>query len=390
MKNKILFIDDDANLLAAFQRNLRKQFEFDIALSGAEGLTKLEKQGPYALLVVDMHMPGMNGVEFFERAKKFAPESVRIMLTGNADQQTAVDAVNRGQIYRFLNKPCPPDILIPAIEEGLKFFEVTQIEREVLEGTLMESVKLMSEVLGMVAPEALGRGQRLRESIRQFAKFINAGPLWELEVAALLSSIGCASLPPRVLEKFSTGANRTLEEEKLMRLVPQIGHDLLASIPRFGQVARIILFQRKCFDGSDIPSIKCAGEDIPLGARMLKILVDRMTLESEGIVKRRALDTMEARAGVYDPKLLQLCFACFQASVTEKVSGDQPTRSLCVGELSPNQIVVSDILTLERTVLIRAGNRLTPMVLQKLKNYDALGDVRQPVSVQDAALAATT
>lgn len=387
MKNKILFIDDDANLLAAFQRNLRKQFEFDTALSGAEGLRKLQTQGPYALLVVDMQMPGMNGVQFLEQAQKFSPESVRIMLTGNADQQTAVDAVNRGQVYRFLNKPCPPDVLLPAIEEGLKLFEVTQIEKEVLEGTLMESVKLMSEVLGMVAPEALGRGQRLRESMRQFAKFINATPLWELEVAALLSSIGCASLPPRVLEKFNSGTNRTVEEEKLLRLIPQIGHDLLASIPRFGQVARIILFQRKCFDGSDIPAIRCAGADIPLGARMLKILIDRMTLESEGIVKRRAAEVMEGRTGVYDPKLLQLSFECFQSSVTEKTAGDGPTRSLTVEELSPNQIVVSDILTMERTVLIRAGNRLTPMVLQKLKNYDALGEVRQPVAVQDGALA---
>ncbi len=385
MKNKILFIDDDPNLLAAFQRNLRKQFEFDTALGGQEGLDRLRTQGPYALIVVDMRMPGMDGVEFLEQAQKVAPDTVRIMLTGNADQQTAVDAVNRGQVYRFLNKPCPVETLVPAIEDGLKHFEVLRIEREILEGTLMESVKLMSEVLGMVAPEALGRGQRLRESMRQFAKFINATPLWELEVAALLSSIGCASLPARVLEKFSNGDNRTLEEEKIMRLVPQIGHDLLAGIPRLGTVARIILFQRKAFDGSDIPPIKCAGENLPLGARMLKILGDRMTLESEGIVKQRAYEAMEARKGVYDPRLLQLCFACFQTFLTSTVSGDVPVRSLYVKELSTDQVVVSDIVTPEGVVLIGAGNRLTPMVLQRLKNYDTLGEVKQPVLVQDAA-----
>lgn len=385
MKNKILFIDDDANLLAAFQRNLRKQFEFDTALGGQEGLEKLRTHGPYALLVVDMRMPGMDGVEFLEQAQKLAPDTVRMMLTGNADQQTAVDAVNRGQVYRFLNKPCPVEVLIPAIEEGLKRFELMQIERELLEGTLMESVKLMSEVLGMVAPDALGRGQRLRESMRQFAKFINAGPLWELEVAALLSSIGCASLPARVLEKFSNGDNRTLEEEKIMRLVPQIGHDLLAGIPRLGQVARIILFQRKNFDGSDTPSIKCVGENLPIGARMLKILLDRMTLESEGIVKQRAFQAMEARVGAYDPRLLQLCFACFQTFLISTVSSELPVRSLYVKELTADQVIVSDIVTPEGVVLVGAGNRLTPMVLQKLRNYDTLGEVKQPVLVQDAA-----
>jgi len=380
---KILFVDDDANLLAAFQRNLRRQFAFDTAVGGPEGLELLRAGNQYAMFVVDMRMPGMDGIEFLEQARKLAPDAVRLMLTGNADQQTAVDAVNRGQVFRFLNKPCPPEVLIPAIENGLKQYEMQRMERELLEGTLTGSVKVMTDVLGMVMPEALGRGQRLRESMRQFAKFINATPLWEFEVAALLSSIGCASLPARVLEKFSTGANRTVEEEKLTRLVPQIGHDLLASIPRFGQVAKIILFQRKNFDGSEIPPIRCAGEDIPLGARMLRILVDRMTLETEGITKQRALQTMESRSGAYDPKLLRRCFECFPALLSEKAAAGVPVRSLYIKELSPNHVVTSDVHSVQGTTLIRAGNRLTPMVLQKLKNYDTLGEVKQPVMAQE-------
>lgn len=389
MNNKILFIDDDPNLLAAFQRNLRKQFEFDTALGGQEGLEKIRTHGPYALIVVDMRMPGMDGVEFLEQAQKLAPDSVRMMLTGNADQQTAVEAVNRGHVYRFLNKPCPPETLIPALENGLKHFEMLRMERVLLEGTLMGSVKMLSEVLGMVAPEALGRGQRLRESMRQFARFINATPVWELEVGALLSSIGCASLPPRILEKLSNGDDRTLEEEKIIRRVPQIGHDLLAGIPRLEGVARIILFQHKAFDGSDIPPIKCVGENLPLGARMLKILGDRLILEAEGVVKQRAYQTMESRAGVYDPRLLQLCFACFQDFMANSVSSELPVRSLYVKELTVDQVVVSDITTEEGVVLVGAGNRLTPMVLERLHNYDSLGEVKQPVLVQDPVRPAT-
>src|SRR5690242_2258622 len=121
---KILFVDDDPNLLAAFQRTLRRLFTFDTALGGQEGLEMIRASGPYALLVVDMRMPVMDGVEFLERARVLAPDAVRLMLTGNADQQTAADAVNRGQVFRFLNKPCPPEVLIPAIEGGLKHFEM--------------------------------------------------------------------------------------------------------------------------------------------------------------------------------------------------------------------------------------------------------------------------
>lgn len=385
MKNKILFIDDDPNLLAAFQRNLRKQFEFDTALGGPEGLERLRTNGPYALIVADMRMPGMDGVEFLEQAQKLAPDAVRMMLTGNADQQTAVDAVNRGQVYRFLNKPCPPETLVPALENGLKHFEMLRMEKVLLEGTLMGSVKMLSEVLGMVAPEALGRGQRLQESMKVFAQFIKAVPVWELEVAALLSSVGCASLPPRVLAKISSGEDRTMEEEKILRRVPQIGHDLLKDIPRLEEVARAILFQDKAFDGSGLPLIECAGEQLPLGARILKILNDRMILEAEGVVKKQAYDTMEARKGLYDPRLLQLCFACFQTFLTNSVSGNLQVHSLYVKELLPDQVVVSDITTTKGGILIAAGNRLTPMVLERLRNYDALGEVKQPVLVQEPA-----
>ncbi len=390
MNDKILFVDDDPNLLAAFQRNLRNQFKFDTATSGLEALESIKTKGPYALILVDMNMPGMKGIELLEKVQAISPDTVRMMLTGNADQQTAVDAVNRGQVFRFLNKPCPPEALVPALEIGLKQFSMLRMEKELLEGTLMGSVKMLSEVLGMVAPEALGRGQRLRESMRVFARFINATPLWELEVAALLSSIGCASLPPRVLEKLSSGDDRTLEEEQIVRRVPQIGHDLLIGIPRLENVARIILFQKKGFDGSDVPAIKCSGENLPVGARILKILSDRMTLEAEGVVKQRAFKTMEDRTGVYDPRLLQLCFACFQTFLANVVSSELPVRSLYIKELSADQVVVSDITTPEGLVLLGAGNRITPMVLERLRNYDALGEVKQPVLVQDLPPVAAT
>jgi DNA-binding NtrC family response regulator len=119
MLKKILFVDDDENLLAGFQRSYRNRYEFDTAMGGEEALSRIKAAGPYALLIVDMNMPGMNGIQLLERSMIMAPETVRVMLTGNADQQTAVNAVNRGAVYRFLNKPCPPEVLIPVIESAL-------------------------------------------------------------------------------------------------------------------------------------------------------------------------------------------------------------------------------------------------------------------------------
>lgn len=383
MPPRILFVDDDPNLLAAFERNLRKRFSFDTALSGAEGLAKMRSSGPYALLVVDMRMPGMDGIEFFEQARERDPDAVRIMLTGNADQQTAVDAVNRGEVYRFINKPCPPQELIPILENGLQRFEMLRVERELLEGTLTGSVKVLSEILGMVAPNSLGQGQRLQASMRQLALFCRATPVWEFEVAALLAYLGHASLPAAVLQKRSSGEELTLAEETLMRQAPQLGHDLLVGIPRLAGVARCVLYQNKAFDGSGFPHDDCAGEQIPLGARMLKILGDRLALEAEGVVKQRAFEQMRAHTGLYDPRLLELSFACFESFLANSVSPEREVLSLYVRELAADQVVVSDIRSLDGTVLVGAGYRLTPTILARLRNFDGLGDVQQPVLVQN-------
>lgn len=382
--HRILFVDDDPNLLAAFQRNLRRQFALETAPGGLEALAVLQKDADFAVLVVDMRMPGMDGIEFIEQARRHAPHAVRIMLTGNVDQQTAADAVNRGEVFRFLNKPCPPEVMGPALEHALKHYDQQRIERELLEGTLTGSVRVMAEVLGMVAPDALGRGQRLCQSIRRFARLTAAEPGWEFEVAALLSPIGYASLPARLVQKISSGAELVPAEEAILRRTPQIGHDLLVGIPRLEGVARIVLYQAKHFDGQGFPADTCAGERLPLGARMLKVLSDRLALEAEGIVKQRALDAMRARAGLYDPRVLESCFTCFPDFLDHAISSTVPVRALYLKELVEGQVVVSDITTPEGLVLVGAGNRLTAMILERLGNYDQMGEVKQPVLVQDA------
>ncbi len=386
MSDRILFVDDDANLLAAFQRNLRKKFSFDLALGGEEALRLLQNSGPYALVLADMNMPGMSGIELLERVAALSPDSVRMMLTGNADQQTAVDAVNRGRVFGFLNKPCPPETLVPALENGLKQFELVRLERELLEGTLAGSVKMLTDVLGMVAPDALGRGQRLRESMNTFARHLGAGPAWEFDLTALLSNLGCAVTPPALLRKLALGAELTPAERDVLRRTPKAGHDLLADIPRLQPVARAILYQNSRHDGSGFPDDGTAGDALPLASRMLKILNDRLDLEDDGVVKQRALQAMHERTGFYDPRLLAECFKCFTDFLANPLSADRPVLNAAVTQLLPGDVVVSDILGPGGFLLVRAGSHLTPMMIERLRNFSRLGEVREPLLVQrDAA-----
>lgn len=125
MKDKVLLVDDDAMLLAGLKRQLRNQFRIETALSGKEALERIEEKGPFAVIVSDYFMPGMNGIEFLCRVKKTDPDTVRMMLTGSGDVSTAIQAVNEGSIFQFHPKPCPPDTLGKAIQSGIEVYRKT-------------------------------------------------------------------------------------------------------------------------------------------------------------------------------------------------------------------------------------------------------------------------
>jgi serine phosphatase RsbU (regulator of sigma subunit) len=124
MKEKVLLVDDDAMVLAGLKRQLRNQFSIDTALSGEEALKQVLENGPYAVIVSDFLMPGMNGIEFLSRVKKSNPDTVRMMLTGTADMPTAIRAVNEGSIFQFHPKPCPADTLCQAIQSAIDQYRV--------------------------------------------------------------------------------------------------------------------------------------------------------------------------------------------------------------------------------------------------------------------------
>jgi serine phosphatase RsbU (regulator of sigma subunit) len=126
----VLFVDDDPKILAAFQRQLRKKVVIETVESGSEGLEVLRRNGPFSLVVTDYCMPSMNGIEFLGRAREIAPETVRIMLTGSADLGAAIQAVNQGNIFRFLTKPCSPENLLEAVQAGIYEYRRTHKERK--------------------------------------------------------------------------------------------------------------------------------------------------------------------------------------------------------------------------------------------------------------------
>jgi serine phosphatase RsbU (regulator of sigma subunit) len=159
MNDKILLVDDEPKVLAAIKRQLRKKFRFETALSGEEALKVIDEKGPFAVVVSDYKMPGMNGIDFLCKVKTVDPDTVRMMLTGSADMSTAIQAVNEGSIFQFHPKPCPAETLGQAIKSGIdKYRETTdsQTEMKKIKTSLEDASRIQQTLMPKTVPQVDG------------------------------------------------------------------------------------------------------------------------------------------------------------------------------------------------------------------------------------------
>lgn len=385
MSIKILCVDDEENVLAGLQRTLRKNFQLDVAAGGPAGLQRLERDGPYAVVLADMQMPELNGIELLQKAQARWPDTVRVMLTGNADQKTAVEAVNRGQVFRFLNKPCDPDALTDTLQDALRRHQVILAERQLLENTLNGAVKCLVDILAFLDQKAFTKGQRLREYMRSFRKVYHHGEAWEMELAAMLALVGRVTIPAPVLLKEQTGVPLTVPEQDMLARVPEVGARLLENIPRLEPVARIVRFQGKNFDGTGLPQEPLSGENIPVGARALRVLIDLLDLEERGMSRPAALAQMQAKPGFYDPVMLTLACQSFDVSPEDLARSGPATRTVRVADLVPGHILAKDLKAKDGVLILSAGNKLSIFLIERIRNFAALETIADEVVISGSA-----
>lgn len=380
MTEKILFVDDDANVLSAYKRQLRKRFAFVTALGPEEALAAVKAEGPFAVVVSDMQMPGMNGVELLAKLAEIAPNTVRMMLTGNADQQTAVDAVNSGNIFRFYTKPCAPETLAKAIEAALAQYRLITAEQNLLQQTLAGSVKVLVDVLSLVDPDAFAKTKTLRDMTRRLAEHLKLGPLWQFDMAAMLSPIGRITLPPDVRTKLRTGDTLDKAEKEIVARVPEVTRDLIANIPRLKDVSEIIYYQRKGFDGSGFPKSESTGADIPAGARMLRLLSDIIRVSGNKPCTTAAFEKL--KAAHYDPEIYAAARALFVTEGPEAEAEAAPEpETVAFLFLRPGQVLAKDLESDRGQLILSAGNELTQAQIEKLRNLWKIGRLQEPFHV---------
>lgn len=375
MTQKVLFVDDEPNVLQSIRRSLRKQFDLDTAEGGEAALQKLDENGGFAVVVSDMRMPGMNGVELLSTAKKRWPDTVRVMLTGNADQQTAVDAVNEGDVFRFLNKPCDANDLARTVTAAMRQHELITAEKVVLEKTLRGSIKALADVLSLANPEVFGRTARHKSRISKLATELGLEKAWQLESAAMLSQIGCVSLPTDLVLRKSQGGRLTDEEMADFAAHANVGAELLKAIPRMEEVAEAIRYQEKNFDGTGYPRDAVKGDAIPLGARMLKIVADFDAFELSNSDAVKSVEAMRQHATHYDPAI----FSAFEKTVAK--AAEMTARVLEISKLTDSMVIAADVVTSENVLLIAKGQETTLSARRHLQQYCANGLIEDRINV---------
>lgn len=370
MTKKILFVDDEQLLLSSIQRQLRGKFEVETALGGSLGLETMALRGPFAVVVSDLRMPQMDGITFLAQARKMAPETVRVMLTGQGDLDAAMAAVNQGHIFRFLAKPCLPDVLANTLDASLEQFRLIHAEKELLEKTLGGAIQVLTEVLSLVNPTAFGHSNRLKSILLELGRNVGWQNLWELELAAMLSQIGCLAVHPETMEKSLAGQALTPEEQARFAEHPQVAARLLAHIPRMEKVRSIIAGQ------SLQPDAAQADPEARLGSELLHLAIAL----DKGIQRGRKPFQIwfETRRRIPDlPSSL--------ASVVEQLKGVDTgylVTAVMVKELKPLMLLEEEVRAKNGLVIAPKGQEVTQVMLERLRSFAHGVGLVEPIRVR--------
>jgi response regulator RpfG family c-di-GMP phosphodiesterase len=372
---KVLFVDDEPNLLAGVERQFRKRYAVQTATGGEVGLAALAAGGPFAVVVSDLRMPGMDGVQFLTRVRDEYPDPVRVLLTGYADVRQAIEVVNRGGVFRFLTKPCPPDALAVAVDAAAAQHRLVMAERELLEKTLRGSVQVLAEVFALAEPDEFGRAVRVQRLAQELAVATGGGGGWELDVAAVLSRLGSIVVPETMRRAARLGAQLAPDEERQVGSIPDVVRNLLRHIPRLESVTEIIAHIDKSFDVPGSTSLDRRGTALPLGARLLKVAFDFDILVARGVPRPQAVARLASRKGVYDPALVE------GLSRLVNRAAQPVSRVMPVAELTPGMVVAEDVFNDAGMCLLRQGVAVTSPLKARLESLAAGGQIPGTIRV---------
>jgi response regulator RpfG family c-di-GMP phosphodiesterase len=392
---KVLYVDDEEPLLAAFRSLLRKDGMQISVLQDSQCIERtLAEEGPFAVVVSDQRMPVVDGVSVLTTVAQSSPSTIRILLTGYANYEDTIRAVNFGGISRYIAKPWKDEELRQLLHKAIRDYNLEaenemlmgQLKeangelRELVDGTVTGMVKFLSDLLGYICPAAAAQVARVRRmGLAALTCFpdLAASTRWEVEQSLDLFNLGIAVLPAAVLASVNRSGLDTVQSSMLTRAHSNVAASLLQSIPRFDGVARNIRLQEKNFDGTGEPSAApVKGANIPMGARLLHILVDGDRLISAGSSARDAITKMSKQPRRYDVEMIRQMLGLARS--------DESTyrmNAVMVRDLRPGMVVLEDIMSSSGLLLLGANAVLTDTSIHILLEWNANDPIAGPLKV---------
>ncbi len=362
---RILCVDDEPRVLDGLQRVCHNGFTVETAGSGAEALALLDRGEVFEVIVSDMQMPQMNGTALLAEFRTRAPDTIRVLLTGQADINAAITAVNHGQIFRFLSKPCPAETLIAALEVAVAQYRLVTAEKALLEETLVGSVRALAEVLALAQPEIFGQSMRQHARVRAIAVRLGVPDPWHLEVASLLSLVGYAVLPSDVAVKLQRGASLDPAEVEMTSQVPGVVKRVISLIPRLEKVSAVL----GSYQGLRARAI--GHERAPLGAQILFAVSALASLEAQGGDTAHALQTF-AEAGGHAAVVVE-------ALVAVCAPGTPEIRPLAVKDIKIGMTLAAAVETQSGLQVMAQGQVVTDQSLRRVRNVHTRVGILEPI-----------
>ncbi len=359
MNNKILCVDDEEAILRGFKLNLNNKFELHFASDGIEGLELFKREGGFAAVLSDMRMPHMSGAEMLHGIKKIDSEVVTVLLTGHTDFESAMAAVNDGNVFRMLSKPCPPDVLRKVLKDAIEQYDLITSKRILLDQTLRGAVDALSQSLAITQPLFFGRAQRVRRMANGLAEAVQLVESWRVGVAAIFSQLAYLSIPNHWSESVYYRKDLKPELKAMLKDLPEETLKIIDLIPGLTDIREILQridIQPK-FEVDD-------GSGIRTAASILRVALDYDYYQEQGHADALIIQTLISRADTYDQKITEALSQFIDADSNSYSLEEIDTKDLAEG------MRLNEDLLLEDSMLIASsGADIDRSLLKIVRNY---------------------
>ncbi|ELP31114.1 response regulator [Rhodopirellula baltica] len=363
MNERILLVDDDYSLLNTLKRNLSFDFEVTTCESGPEALACIKKSDPFSVIMVDMRMPGMEGTEVIQKARLISPNSVYLMLTGNQDLTTAMEAVNEGQVFRFLNKPCQMSDIKAAINAGIKQYDLVTSKEELLKKTFAGAISVLVEIIEYVDDPLVNTDDILKSAEALLAESKIASD-WRIPLTARLMVAGIPLLNLDQRETLAKAAITSDEHRSIVKEVFSISSQLIKQIPRLEPVAELL----DRMGTTEVTNAKCTNDDDKI-AQVILLSYYQSLLQRRGEAGDVAFSEIEDRFPDLDNQLTE------HVRQTNDAQPQSTIESIATSELLTGMTVAEDVRMANGLLLIASGRKLSPPMVTRLRNLVGLESV---------------